>query len=113
LRIPGWTSGAELRVNGAPQRPVPVAGTYHELRRVWSAGDVVDLTLPMPAQLLQAHPLVEEARNQVAVKRGPLVYCLESPDRVEESAAAAGSGSAACPGPRPGRRRGYRRRCGR
>ena len=34
----------------------------------------------MPARMLQAHLLVEEARNQVAVQRGPLVYCLESPD---------------------------------
>ena len=25
-------------------------------------------------------PLVEETRNQVAVKRGPVVYCLESMD---------------------------------
>ena len=29
---------------------------------------------------MEAHPLVEEARNQVAVVRGPLVYCLESID---------------------------------
>ena len=34
----------------------------------------------MKPQLVQAHPLVEEARNQVAVMRGPLVYCLESHD---------------------------------
>ena len=29
---------------------------------------------------MQAHPLVEEARNQVAVRRGPIIYCLESTD---------------------------------
>ena len=29
---------------------------------------------------MQANPLVEANRNQVAVKRGPVVYCLESPD---------------------------------
>ena len=34
----------------------------------------------MPVRLMQAHPLVEEARNQVAVQRGPLVYCVESTD---------------------------------
>ena len=34
----------------------------------------------MKPRLLEAHPLVEEARNQVAVMRGPLVYCLESTD---------------------------------
>jgi DUF1680 family protein len=30
--------------------------------------------------LLESNPLVEETLNQVAVKRGPLVYCLESAD---------------------------------
>ena len=34
----------------------------------------------MPARLIEANPLVEEARNQVAIERGPIVYCLESPD---------------------------------
>lgn len=32
----------------------------------------------MPVEVMQANPLVEETRNQVAVKRGPIVYCLES-----------------------------------
>jgi hypothetical protein len=30
--------------------------------------------------MIEANPLVEEARNQVAIQRGPIVYCLESPD---------------------------------
>ena len=34
----------------------------------------------MPVKLMVANPLVEETRNQVAVKRGPVVYCLESAD---------------------------------
>ena len=29
---------------------------------------------------MEANPLVEEDANQVAVQRGPVVYCLESPD---------------------------------
>jgi DUF1680 family protein len=31
----------------------------------------------------ESHPLVEENSNQVAVMRGPLVYCLESMDLPE------------------------------
>lgn len=78
LRIPGWAKGAELVVNGkAVDAP---AGKYAEVRREWKAGDVVELNLPMSPRLLEAHPLVEEARNQVAVARGPVVYCLESSD---------------------------------
>ena len=36
--------------------------------------------MDMPVKLLEANPLAEEIRNQVVVKRGPLVYCLESMD---------------------------------
>jgi DUF1680 family protein len=80
LRIPAWADGATLTVNGKDCAVRPVAGTYAAIRRVWAAGDVVQLTLPMRVRLVQAHPLVEELRNQVAVLRGPLVYCLESTD---------------------------------
>jgi DUF1680 family protein len=55
-------------------------GNYHEIRRAWKSGDVVDLELPMPTHLIEANPLVEETLGQVAVKRGPIVYCLESVD---------------------------------
>lgn len=34
----------------------------------------------MDVQLIESNPLVEETRNQIAVKRGPIVYCIESPD---------------------------------
>jgi hypothetical protein len=34
----------------------------------------------MPVQIIESHPLVEETRNHLAVKRGPVVYCLESVD---------------------------------
>jgi DUF1680 family protein len=83
LRVPGWARDATLLVNGAPASHRPEAGTYAEVRRRWSVGDVAELTLPMPVRLMQAHPLVEEARNQVAVRRGPLVYCVESTDLPE------------------------------
>jgi DUF1680 family protein len=36
--------------------------------------------MPLRVRLLQAHPLVEELRNEVAVQRGPIVNCLESID---------------------------------
>ena len=83
LRIPGWAEGAAIRVNGKPSGIFPKPGTYAAVRRKWSPGDVIELELPMKARLVEAHPLVEELRNQVAVMRGPIVYCLESPDLPE------------------------------
>jgi DUF1680 family protein len=80
LRIPGWAESAAIHVNNEPATTETRPATYAEIRRHWKAGDEVRLELPMPAQLIEAHPLVEEARNQVAIKRGPIVYCLESCD---------------------------------
>jgi DUF1680 family protein len=82
LRIPGWADGALMTVNGRPwlQALPLVPASYADLHRTWSPGDVVELTLPMRVRCIQAHPLVEEARNQVAFQRGPIVYCLESTD---------------------------------
>jgi DUF1680 family protein len=34
----------------------------------------------MSPRLIEANPFVEETLNQVAVQRGPLIYCLESSD---------------------------------
>jgi DUF1680 family protein len=79
LRIPGWTDGATLTVNGDPVEP-GAPGTYTTVDRSWRAGDRVQLTLPMPVRMLRGHRLAEEVSNQLAVTRGPVVYCLESPD---------------------------------
>lgn len=79
LRIPGWATDAALRVNGE-SLAVTAPGSYTRVEREWRSGDVVELTLPMPVRVLRAHRLAEETTNQVAVRRGPIVYCLESAD---------------------------------
>ncbi len=80
LRIPGWASSAKLTINGQEVETEVVPGKYAKLERAWKPGDVITLELPMEVKLIEAHPRVEEARNQVAIKRGPIVYCIETPD---------------------------------
>lgn len=84
LRVPGWLrDGATLGVNG---RPVSVAlepDTYVEVKRAWKAGDTVEFVMNFRPALWEANPLVEETVNQVAIKYGPLVYCVESNDLPE------------------------------
>ncbi len=81
LRIPGWAKDATVRVN---HRSVATgrmpAATYTELRHVWKSGDIIDIDLRMGTELIEANPLVEETLGQIAVKRGPIIYCLESVD---------------------------------
>jgi hypothetical protein len=78
LRIPGWSNGTTVMVNNKVVDSNIISGNYLKINRQWKKGDVISLNIPMPVELMEANPLVEETKNQVAVKRGPLVYCLES-----------------------------------
>lgn len=80
FRIPQWSEKSQLRVNGKPVEMSLKSGSYAEVKRKWRKGDIIELNLNMEPILVESNPLVEENRNQVAVKRGPLVYCLESAD---------------------------------
>jgi hypothetical protein len=75
MHIPGWATDMQLRLNGQPI----TAEALREPRK-WKKGDRVELILPMKPRLIEANPLVEEAKNQIAVMRGPIVYCLEGQD---------------------------------
>ena len=96
LRVPTWcgeqfvpgelyhfddseASAAMVRVNGRKVRSEVMDG-FLPVRRAWSAGDVVELELPMPVRFSVADERVEADRNRVCVTRGPLVYCAEEPD---------------------------------
>jgi len=80
LRIPGWANQARVAVNGkdfAGARP----GQYLPVRRHWSAGDVVQLTVEVVPQVIQANARVADDSGRVAIQRGPLIYCLEEIDQ--------------------------------
>ena len=80
LRIPGWAHGETLKLNGKPLDGAAKERGYVEIRRRWSAGDTVELDLPMPVERTYAHPDVRMDIGRVALKRGPLVYCIEQAD---------------------------------
>lgn len=80
LRIPAWANDATVHVNGKVVTEQIIAGKYVELNRTWRKGDVVELHLPMKVQLIEANAKVEANVNQVAIQRGPIVYCLEQQD---------------------------------
>ncbi len=85
LRIPGWlpSGAASLKVNGQSVLTSLTAGTYAEIARTWRAGDIIEFNMDFHPTLWEANPLVEETLNQVAIKSGPLVYCIESNDLPE------------------------------
>jgi len=83
LRIPGWlpAGSAKLFVNGEADTSVALMpGSFAEVKRSWKAGDKLELRLGFVPTLWESNPLVEESRGQVALRNGPLVYCLEAND---------------------------------
>ena len=79
LRLPDWCAGHHLSLNGAAVDADWQAG-YLVLRRSWSDGDRVSLRLSMPVERVLPHPDIRQAAGQVALQRGPLIYCLEAAD---------------------------------
>ena len=82
LRIPWWAnfrktklslkngdSVTEIEVNEPGYASVPI-----------QEGSVVTLSLPMEISLDESHPHVLNNRDRVALRRGPLLYCLEQED---------------------------------
>lgn len=79
LRIPKWCTKASCTRNGNVVAVSPQKG-YLYLDGPWQKNDEILLNLSMPVVQLSAHPSVVEAAGKVALKRGPVVYCLEGAD---------------------------------
>jgi DUF1680 family protein len=79
LRIPGWAKNPLIQVNGQTQSFTLTKG-YASLTRLWNAGDIVTLQLPMPVERIKADSRVKADVGRVALMRGPLVYCFEGLD---------------------------------
>lgn len=79
LRIPGWCKSYVIKVNGAEVNPEVESG-YAVLPGRWKDGDVIELDMDMPVELVAADPRTKEDEGMRAVQRGPLVYCIEEVD---------------------------------
>jgi DUF1680 family protein len=77
LRVPAWADGATVEVSG---EQTPAATGALSIRRVFAAGEVVRLTLPIAPRWTFPSTRIDAVRGTVAIERGPVVYCLESVD---------------------------------
>ncbi|KOX06472.1 hypothetical protein ADK65_01690 [Streptomyces sp. NRRL B-1140] len=69
IRIPSWTSGATVSVNGAAQNITTTPGGYATLTRSWTSGDTVTVRLPMRVVMRAAN----DDANVAAITYGPVV----------------------------------------
>ena len=70
FRIPGWCASYEKEIPKGAE--VEEKDGYLYVTKVWAKGETIRLNFPMEIQFLDA--------GRVAVKRGPVVYCMEEAD---------------------------------
>jgi DUF1680 family protein len=75
LRLPGWCKQYRLALNGAALEVSADALGWLVLRRAWTAGDQVALSMEMPV-----NAVVDTIGNMghVAITRGPLVFAADA-----------------------------------
>lgn len=74
LRVPAWSSGVEIEVNGAPAGVDVEPGTYATIARTWAAGDTITVRIPLAVRVEAA---VDRADIQTLMY-GPVVLTATS-----------------------------------
>jgi DUF1680 family protein len=70
-----------ISVNGQAVSPGTLEHGYVVIDRTWSAGDKIELTMPLVPQRIKASEKVAADRGRVALRYGPLIYNVEEVDR--------------------------------
>lgn len=71
LRVPKWCSTFLASVNGKNYKGTP--GTFLEIERKWSNGDVIDVDFDMPVKVIED----KSYKGFVAIKRGPQILAVD------------------------------------
>ncbi|MER7278909.1 RICIN domain-containing protein [Dactylosporangium sp. NPDC000244] len=77
LRIPGWSTGAQVRVNGTLVTGTLQPGSFVILDQTFNNGDKVTVTLPMRTTVRTW----AKNGNAISVDNGPLTFSLSIPER--------------------------------
>lgn len=84
FRIPAYVKDAQILLNGEllgeEALGVDTKDGYFYLTAAFADGDTIDLSFSMPVRRIYCNPRVRANEGQVALMRGPLVYCFEGAD---------------------------------
>lgn len=80
LRIPDWCEEFTLSLNGVEQPAAPLENGYLVLTRDWQGETEIRLCLDIRSEWIQANIRVREDGGKAALRRGPMIYCVEETD---------------------------------
>ncbi len=80
VRIPVWSEKTKIVLNGEKVASLEFSSMYYSISREWVSGDVIEIFFDMDIKFIVSHPFILNNYRRVALKRGPLIYCLEQAD---------------------------------
>jgi DUF1680 family protein len=75
LRIPKWTKGFTVKINGKDQTVKAGPGNYLKLSKTWQDGDTIELKMPMNFYL---NPVMDQP-NIASIFYGPVLLAIQEP----------------------------------
>ena len=96
IRLPGWCKKFNIKINAATvcmkteERGIEVTkdvrfeNGYLYINREFADGDTIDCYFSMHGERVYANPAIAANNGKVALRRGPLIYCVEGVDNEED-----------------------------
>lgn len=85
IRIPDGLADVTARLDGVPVPDGSFADGYVRIRRAWTGTSTLTVDGTIEPQVVHPHPALDAVRGTVALRRGPLVYCIEAVDQAERT----------------------------
>lgn len=74
LRVPAWSKGMEVKINGTPATVDIKPGNWAKINREWQPGDKVEIKI---ALFFRRVPIDRWHPDRAAIVRGPVVYAQQ------------------------------------
>ena len=85
FRMPDYGENFHITRNGVPVENPCVENGYAKIKGVFKE-EVIEITFDMKSLFIHANPKVRADSGKAAMKKGPLIYCLEAVDNGENLA---------------------------
>jgi len=80
LRIPPWSKMNEIKVNSEEILNSKMQQGYYKIDKTWKNNDIIKIHFDMHPEFVRNDPRIKGTRNKIALKNGPIIYCLEEKD---------------------------------
>jgi uncharacterized protein len=79
FRVPGWCKEFAVMVN-EKLISYELQNGYCEIAKKWEKGDKIQIEFQMKPEKIRSNPKVRGNAGKIAIKRGPIVFCIEEID---------------------------------